>query len=43
MLSTQTDPLPLPPHKLYEYNTVLIDTGKGGGGVGEPMRRLEVL
>jgi hypothetical protein len=38
MLSTQPDPPP-PCHTLYEY--ILIHTGKGGGGVDEPVRRLE--
>jgi hypothetical protein len=42
VLSTQPDHPPPPCYTLYEYMPpVLIHTGKGGG-VGEPVRRLEV-
>ncbi len=36
-------PIPSPPplHTLWIHTPVLIHTGKGGGGVGEPVRRLE--
>ncbi len=34
MLSTQPDPLP------PRYPPVLIHTGKGGGGVGEPCEKM---
>ncbi len=35
-------PLPPPSYTLYEYTSLFLFTqGKGWGGVGEPVRRLE--
>jgi hypothetical protein len=42
MLSTQPDPHPPLLYTLYEYIPLYLFTqGKRGGGVGEPLRRLE--
>ncbi len=41
MLSTQADPLPSPVTHYIKSNPVLIHTGKGWRGGGEPVRKLE--